>query len=76
LVPTGTTTEQLFSEADLARTKLIRDLRENLGINDEGVGVILTLLDQMHSLRTVLAEMLRSIRDRSAATDAEDQDYP
>ena len=71
LVPSGTTTEQIFSETDLARAKLIRDLMQDLGVNDEGVGVILNLLDQMHSLRSVLAETLRSIRERSAATDAD-----
>jgi chaperone modulatory protein CbpM len=68
LVPSGTMTEQIFSETDLARAKLIRDLIQDLGVNDEGVGVILNLLDQMHSLRSVLAETLRSIRERSVAT--------
>ena len=79
LVPSGTTTEQIFSETDLARAKLIRDLIQDLGVNDEGVGVILNLLDQMHSLRSVLAETLRSIRERSAVTAADstsqDQDH-
>ena len=53
----GQPTELAFSEADLARAKLIRDLLQDLGVNDEGVGVILNLLDQMHGLRKALAEM-------------------
>lgn len=65
LVPGGTETELLFSEADLARAELIRDLKRDLGVNDEGVGVILNLLDQVHSLRTVLAEVLQSVRGRA-----------
>ena len=51
LIPTGTTTEVAFSEIDLARAKLIRDLKHDLGVNDEGVGVILNLLDQIYGLR-------------------------
>jgi chaperone modulatory protein CbpM len=65
LVPAGTEAELLFSEADLARAELIRDLKRDLGVNDEGVGVILNLLDQVHSLRTALAEVLHSVRERS-----------
>ena len=69
LVPGGTATEPAFSEADLARAKLIRDLRQDLGINDEGVGVILNLLDQVHGLRKALADMLQFVRERSASAD-------
>ena len=63
LVPIGIATDLTFSEADLARAKLIRDLKQDLGINDEGVGVILNLLDQVHGLRRALAEMLQSMRE-------------
>ena len=63
LVPGGTTVDLQFSEADLARAELIRDLKRDLGVNDEGVGVILNLLDQVHSLRTALAEVLQSVRE-------------
>jgi hypothetical protein len=38
LVPSGTATGVAFSEADLARAELIRDLMQDLGVNDEGVG--------------------------------------
>ena len=62
LVPDGLATELAFSEADLARAILIRDLMQDLGVNDEGVGVILNLLDQVHGLRRALADMLQSAR--------------
>ena len=70
LVPSGTATEPAFSEADLARAKLIRDLRQDLGINDEGVGVVLNLLDQVHGLRKALADMLQFVRQQSVQSDA------
>ena len=41
-------------DADLARARLVRDLREAMGVNDEGVGVALDLLDQIHGLRRAL----------------------
>ena len=70
LVPIGIATELTFSEADLARAKLIRDLKQDLGVNDEGVGVILNLLDQVHGLRKVLADVLLSVREQSTPPDA------
>jgi chaperone modulatory protein CbpM len=69
LVPGGTAPELAFSDADLARAKLIRDLIQELGVNHEGVGVILNLLDQMHGLRKALVDVLQSMRDRSAPAD-------
>ena len=70
LVPSGTAPEVAFSEADLARAELIRDLMQDLGVNDEGVGVILNLLDQVHGLRKILADMLQSLRVQSTSPDA------
>jgi chaperone modulatory protein CbpM len=69
LVPRSTAAELTFSEADLARAQLIRDLTRDLGVNDEGVGVILNLLDQVHGLRKALADVLQSVHERSAPPD-------
>jgi chaperone modulatory protein CbpM len=44
---------------------LIQDLKHDMGVNDEGVGIILNLLDQMHSLRKAMADMAPSKRGRS-----------
>jgi chaperone modulatory protein CbpM len=49
-----------FSEIDLARARLIRDLGE-LGVNDEGIPVILDLVDQLHGLRRTLRDLLSTI---------------
>ncbi|WP_374309924.1 chaperone modulator CbpM [Methylocella sp.] len=50
--------EETFSEGDLARAQLIGELRADLGVNDEGIDVILHLIDQMHGLRRALGEAL------------------
>lgn len=47
-----------LSEADLARALLVRDLIEELGVNEEGVEVVLDLLDQLHEARAALRRVL------------------
>jgi chaperone modulatory protein CbpM len=50
-----------FSEIDLARAQLIRDIQE-MGVNDEGVAVILDLVDQIHGLRRTLRGVFSAVR--------------
>jgi chaperone modulatory protein CbpM len=64
LVPGDAAAEPVFTEVDLARARLIRDLQEDLGVNDPGIGVILSLVDQVHGLRNTVAELLEIIRAR------------
>ena len=71
LVPSETEGEPAFSEADLARAKLIRDLTHDMGVNNEGVGVILNLLDQVHSLRKAMADMQLAMRERRVPPDVD-----
>lgn len=54
LTPRHEGPRRAFSELDVARALLIRDLRQDLGVNDEGVAVVLDLLDQIHGLRRAL----------------------
>ncbi|MGO9392407.1 chaperone modulator CbpM [Rhodoblastus sp.] len=68
LIPTRAEHDLAFSEADLARAKLIRELTEDMGVNAEGVGIVLHLLDQVHGLRRAMAEVLKSIHQRSGST--------
>jgi len=65
LIPGESAGEVTFSDADVARAQLIGDLKNDLGINDEGVGVVLNLVDQMHGLRRVLTEVFRSARNHT-----------
>jgi chaperone modulatory protein CbpM len=43
-----------LSNIDLARARLILDLHGPMGVNDEGIAVVLHLLDQVHGLRRAL----------------------
>jgi chaperone modulatory protein CbpM len=67
LVPGRIDGARSFSEVDIARARLIRDLQQALGVNDEAVPVILDLLDQMHGLR-------RALRALSAALAAQPEE--
>lgn len=71
LIPQTSESEPSFTEADLARARLIRELMDDMGVNEEGVGVILNLLDQIHSLRRLLAQTLDKTPGEGADAPAE-----
>ena len=57
LLPVTSRERLLFSEADLARARLIRDLKVDFGVNDEGIAIVLHLLDQLHGLRCLVRDI-------------------
>jgi len=50
-----------FSDADLARAHLIRDLQHDMGVNEEAIPIILDLIDQVHGLRQMLREVATAV---------------
>src|SRR5262249_60236816 len=62
IVPRSAAAEPAFAEVDLARAALVPDLKHDLDVNGAGIGVILSLLDQMHGLRRPLGELLEPRR--------------
>lgn len=44
----------ILDEEDVARVKLIWDLKENFGVNDEGIPIILHLIDQLNLMHLEL----------------------
>ena len=63
LLPGDQGAEPHFSNVDLARAHLIRDLR-TLGANDESIPIILDLVDQLHGVRRLLQGVLAKTQDR------------
>ena len=59
IVPSGAAPDHIFTEQDLARAQLVRDLSQDMGVNAEGIGVVLHLLDQVHGLRQALMELAK-----------------
>lgn len=60
-----------FSETDVARVSLIRDLRDTLEIQADAVPVILHLIDQIHGLRHEMRSLLTVIDALPEETRAE-----
>ena len=59
-----------FSDADLARARLIQDLKTDFGVNDEGIAIILHLLDQLHGLRCLVRDIhAMQVSDRTKDSD-------
>ena len=56
------TEESRLSQIDLARAHLIHDLKSTFGVNDEGIPLILDLIDQLHGVRRAMREMLEQRR--------------
>ena len=57
LVPARAASDMSFSETDLARARLIQDLKTSFGVNEEGVDIILHLLDQLHGFRRAFEDL-------------------
>ncbi|MCF3946352.1 chaperone modulator CbpM [Acidiphilium sp. AL] len=47
----------VFRDIDVARVRLIRELRDDLQVNEDALPVVLSLLDQLYDLRRRIAEL-------------------
>jgi chaperone modulatory protein CbpM len=63
LIPEETSAGMQFSDIDMARAHLIRDLKHDIGANDEGIDVILHLMDQLHEMRRAFAQLRKDIQE-------------
>ena len=59
LVPVQNKSDETYTDADIARAALIRELAQDMGVNEAGIDVALHLLDQLHGLRRAVFEMRR-----------------
>ena len=55
----------IFSEIDVARAHLILDLQNNMGVNNPGLSIILHLIDQMHSMRRLMSDVVTTLEKPS-----------
>jgi chaperone modulatory protein CbpM len=70
----------LFDRLDVARLRLICELSEDLAVNDDALPLVLSLIDQKHSLERrlrflaqAISEQDEAVRERLAAR-LQDQD--
>ena len=55
--PDGRAGTYLFREIDVARVRLIRELRDEMQVNEEALPVVLSLLDQLYDQRRRMREL-------------------
>ena len=54
----------LFAEIDVARTRLVHDLRRQLDIDEDTLPVVLSLVDQVYDLRRALRTVMDAIESQ------------
>lgn len=56
-----------FVEIDVARVRFVSELRGDLGLEDDAIEVVLSLLDQVYTLRHDLRGILSALREEDEA---------
>ncbi|MEF3047075.1 chaperone modulator CbpM [Pseudotabrizicola sp. L79] len=51
----------VFRRVDIARLELLCDLSEDLEMDETGVAIVISLIDQLHAARQELAMMARAV---------------
>ena len=47
-----------YADIDIARARLILELSTQFEVNEQGIGIIMDLIDQIHGLRFALRQVL------------------
>jgi len=63
----ATNAEWVFSDIDVARVRLIFELRIRMAVDEDALPLVLSLLDQVYGLRGTLQAMVRALDDQPAA---------
>ena len=62
--------EWVFQEIDVARVRLIHDLREAMAVQEETIPLVLSLLDQVYELRGQMRAIARAVESQDSAVRA------
>ncbi len=61
VVPDAEGTAYVFREIDVARVRLIHDLRHDMDLGEDAIPLVLSLLDQIYELRSQLKQALQAL---------------
>ncbi|MDE2227956.1 MAG: hypothetical protein KGL11_02805 [Alphaproteobacteria bacterium] len=61
VLPESEASGYVFSEFDVARVRLIVELRRDLAVGEEAVPVVLRLLDQLYATRRRMRSLLQAL---------------
>lgn len=65
--PVASGTEWVFEDIDVARVRLIHDLRYAMAVQDELMPLVLSLLDQIYALRGQMRSVARAVESQPEA---------
>lgn len=68
LRPSGTAEAWSFEQIDVARARLLTELIDEMGFDDESVETVVDLVDQVNTLRRQLDLLGHAIAEQPAAT--------
>lgn len=68
LRPTGSVDAWSFEQVDVARARLLAELVDEMGFDDESVETVVDLVDQINTLRRQLDLLGRAIAEQPDAT--------
>ena len=60
--PDGSAGNYLFRDIDVARVRLIQELRDEMRVNEEALPVVLSLLDQLYDQRRRMRQLSDALR--------------
>jgi len=75
VLPVEVDGDLVFDDSDIARVRLIAELRNDLGVNEDAIPVVLRLLDQVYSLRRALSELNEAIQELPESAQDQLRDY-
>jgi chaperone modulatory protein CbpM len=61
VIPDAASTGLEFHEIDVARVRLIHDLRHSMDVGEDAIPLVLSLLDQIYELRSRLKSLLHAV---------------
>jgi chaperone modulatory protein CbpM len=68
--PDGSDPDFVFQEIDIARVRLIRDFRHTMSVAEDTMPLVLSLLDQVYTLRGQIQAIARAVEGQPEAVQA------
>jgi chaperone modulatory protein CbpM len=62
--PEGADPDWIFQEIDIARVRLIHDFRHAMAVSEETMPLVLSLLDQVYTLRGQIRAIARAVESQ------------
>ncbi len=62
VTPTTTETGIVFRQVDIVRMELLCELSEEFDLDPDALGIVISLIDQLHSVRADLRTVLKAVQ--------------